>query len=71
MEQQNILVLFYVKKIQITFYNAAIYSRILYNDNLEKRSEQESDNWEVNLGEEVFFKGLYLKNNYAAFIFFV
>ena len=73
MEQHNILVLFYVKEIDYCDYGwcfpVAIYSRTLYNDNLEKKNEQQGGNWEINLGDEVFFKGIYLKDNYAAFIF--
>ena len=68
-EEEKILVLFYVKNCDVY----ANYSRIYYNyeDNGLNRINEESgfDGYDP-LGLESYFKGLYLKNKYSAFIYY-
>ena len=72
MEQDQILVTLYMKRADNTN-TTAKYSMIFYDYDLNEKNEVviSTNNVEdPRTGEGVFFKGLYLKEKYAAFIYF-
>ena len=72
MEQDEILVTLYMKRADNTNQTAK-YSMIFYDYNLDEKNEVviSTNNVEdPRPGDGVFFKGLYLKGKYAAFIYF-
>ena len=71
LEQYNIIVVFFVKKVDDEVKNGK-YSMIFYDFDLNKKNEIEFANQieEPRSGEGVFSKCLYLKENYGAFIYY-
>ena len=75
MEQSNIIVLFYLKSFDANFkdFKNAKYAIKFYDYNLDEINEIVlSENYVSNpkIGEGMFFKGLYIKENYAAFLYY-
>ena len=67
MEQDNILVLFYISNDC-----SNCYSKVIYDTSLGNKVEEKTDpNVEKAPDNVMFLKGLWLKGNYAAFIFFL
>ena len=72
MEQAEILVVFYMKRMDDSNLIAK-YAIIFYNFDLVEINEiiiSENNIEDPRAGDGLFFKGLYLKENYAAFIYF-
>ena len=72
MEQAEILVVFYMKRMDATNL-VAKYAIIFYNFDLVEKNEiiiSQNNIEQPRAGDGLFFKGLYLKENYAAFIYF-
>ena len=75
MEQSNIIVLFYLKSFDANFkdFKNAKYAIKFYDYNLNEKNEIVlSENYvsDPKIGEGMFFKGLYIKENYAAFLYY-
>ena len=74
-ESKNILVLFYMKTMETVqkVFNGAKYAIKFYDYDLNEKNEiiiSQNNITQPRSGEGVFFKGLYLKDNYAAFIYY-